>query len=567
MSKTLIIGGVAGGATAAARLRRLDESAEIVILERSGYVSYANCGLPYYVSGIIEEKDDLTLQSPQSFRSRFNIDVRVKNEAISIDRAAKTVKVRRLEDGSEYTESYDNLILSPGGKALIPALPGADSDKVRTLRTVEDALELRRIADEEKPERVVVVGGGFIGLETAENLIHAGISVTLLQRSAQVLPPLDADMAAELHTYLREKGLDLRFHQTLEGFEERDGALYVKVKDSEDIRCGFAVLAVGVVPETGLARDAGLELGPKGSIAVDTYMKTSDPSIYAVGDAVTVRNFISGQATVIPLAGPANKQGRIAADNILGMGSEYKGTLGSTIIKIFDMTFAATGLNEKSAIAAEIPYDKVVSYSASHAGYYPGGENMTIKMLFDPLSGQVLGAQISGGAGVDKRIDVLATAIRMGLSTEDIAELELAYAPPYSSAKDPVNMAGFMAQNVRFDIVKQFHWSDVAELQKNENVTLLDVRGVGEFVRGRIEGAVNIPLPDLRERLSELDKTKPVYVNCYSGMRSYIACRILTGNGFDCYNLSGGWRFYDSVVRAKRESEHYPCGERKPKGK
>lgn len=566
MSKTLIIGGVAGGATAAARLRRLDESAEIVILERSGYVSYANCGLPYYVSGVIEEQDDLTLQSPQSFRSRFNIDVRVKNEAISIDRQAKTVTVCRLEDGSEYTESYDSLILSPGGKALIPELPGVHSDRVKTLRTVEDALELRRATDE-KPERVVVVGGGFIGLETAENLIHAGIPVTLLQRSAQVLPPLDADMAAELHSYLRQKGVDLRFGQTLEGFGERDGALYVKVKDSEDIRCGYAVLAVGVVPESGLAREAGLELGPKGSIVVDSYMRTSDPSIYAVGDAVVVRQFISGQATVIPLAGPANKQGRIAADNIFGIGSEYKGTLGSTIIKIFDMTFAATGLNEKAAIAAEIPYDKVVSYSASHAGYYPGGENMTIKLLFDPLSGQTLGAQISGGAGVDKRIDVLATAIRMGLSTEDLAELELAYAPPYSSAKDPVNMLGFMAENIRMGFVKQYHWSDVADLSKNKDVTLIDVRGAGEFVRGRIEGAVNIPLPDLRERLGELDKSKPLYVNCYSGMRSYIACRILSGNGFDCYNLSGGWRFYDSVVRAQRETEHYPCGERKTEGK
>ncbi len=565
MSKILIIGGVAGGATAAARLRRLDESAEIVILERSGYVSYANCGLPYYISGVIEERDDLTLQSPQSFRSRFNIEVRVKNEAISIDRQAKTVTVRRLEDGSEYTESYDSLILSPGGKALIPELPGVDSDRVKTLRTVEDALELRRIADE-RPERVVVVGGGFIGLETAENLIHAGIGVTLLQRSRQVLPPLDADMAAELHTYLREKGVDLRFEQTLEGFEERDGALYVKVKGSEDIRCGYAVLAVGVVPESGLAREAGLELGPKGSIVVDSYMRTSDPSIYAVGDAVVVRQFVSGQATVIPLAGPANKQGRIAADNIFGIGSQYKGTLGSTIIKIFDMTFAATGLNEKAAIAAGVPYDKVLSYSASHAGYYPGGENMTIKLLFEPSSGQVLGAQISGGAGVDKRIDVLATAIRMGLSTEDLSELELAYAPPYSSAKDPVNMLGFMAENVRMGLVKQFHWSDVAELVKNENVTLLDVRGVGEFVRGRIGDAVNIPLPDLRERLGELDKGKPVYVNCYSGMRSYIACRILSGNGFDCYNLSGGWRFYDSVVRARRETELYPCGEPKAKG-
>ena len=561
--KIVIVGGVAGGATAAARLRRLDESAEIVVLERTGFVSYANCGLPYYVGGVIKEKSALTLQSPESFRIRFNIDVRVLSEVTAIDRENKTVTVKNLADGSEYTESYDKLILSPGAKAMVPDTPGVDSRRVLKLRTVEDALEMRRIVEEEKPSRAVVVGGGFIGLEAAENLMEAGVQVTLLQRSEQVLPPLDWDMACELHDHMRKKGLDLRFKHSVESYEEIPGGVRVHVVGKESIDCSFVVLAVGVVPESELAKAAGLVLGPKGSIDVDSHMRTSDPDIYAVGDAVPVLDPLTGKLKLTPLAGPANKQGRIAADNICGIDSEYKGTIGSTVIKVFDLTAACTGLNEKAAKAAGIAYERIVGYWGNHAGYYPGAENMLVKVLFAPDTGRILGAQIVGPAGVDKRIDVFATAIRAGLTGADLAELELSYAPPYGSAKDPVNMCGFMIENIRAGIVKQFHWDQVAALPRDGSVTLLDVRNPGEYARGHIDGAVNIALDGIRGHLDELDKSKPVYVNCFSGMRSYIACRILSGNGFDCYNLSGGWRFYDLTQRGKADNEHYPCGERK----
>ena len=561
--KIVIVGGVAGGATAAARLRRLDESAEIVVLERTGFVSYANCGLPYYVGGVIKEKSALTLQSPESFKIRFNIDVRVLSEVTAIDRENKTVTVKNLADGSEYTESYDKLILSPGAKAMVPDTPGVDSRRVLKLRTVEDALEMRRIVEEEKPSRAVVVGGGFIGLEAAENLMEAGVQVTLLQRSEQVLPPLDWDMACELHDHMRKKGLDLRFKHSVESYEEIPGGVRVHVVGKESIDCSFVVLAVGVVPESELAKAAGLVLGPKGSIDVDSHMRTSDPDIYAVGDAVPVLDPLTGKLKLTPLAGPANKQGRIAADNICGIDSEYKGTIGSTVIKVFDLTAACTGLNEKAAKAAGIAYERIVGYWGNHAGYYPGAENMLVKVLFAPDTGRILGAQIVGPAGVDKRIDVFATAIRAGLTGADLAELELSYAPPYGSAKDPVNMCGFMIENIRAGIVKQFHWDQVAALPRDGSVTLLDVRNPGEYARGHIDGAVNIALDGIRGHLDELDKSKPVYVNCFSGMRSYIACRILSGSGFDCYNRSGGWRFYDLTQRGKADNEHYPCGERK----
>ena len=561
--KIVIVGGVAGGATAAARLRRLDESAEIVVLERTGFVSYANCGLPYYVGGVIKEKSALTLQSPESFKIRFNIDVRVLSEVTAIDRENKTVTVKNLADGSEYTESYDKLILSPGAKAMVPDTPGVESRRVLKLRTVEDALEMRRIVEEEKPSRAVVVGGGFIGLEAAENLMEAGVQVTLLQRSEQVLPPLDWDMACELHDHMRKKGLDLRFKHAVESYEEIPGGVRVHVVGRESIDCSFVVLAVGVVPESELAKAAGLVLGPKGSIDVDSHMRTSDPDIYAVGDAVPVLDPLTGKLKLTPLAGPANKQGRIAADNICGIDSEYKGTIGSTVIKVFDLTAACTGLNEKAAKAAGIAYERIVGYWGNHAGYYPGAENMLVKVLFAPDTGRILGAQIVGPAGVDKRIDVFAAAIRAGLTGADLAELELSYAPPYGSAKDPVNMCGFMIENIRAGIVKQFHWDQVAALPRDGSVTLLDVRNPGEYARGHIDGAVNIALDGIREHLDELDKSKPVYVNCFSGMRSYIACRILSGSGFDCYNLSGGWRFYDLTQRGKADNEHYPCGERK----
>lgn len=562
--KVLIIGGVAGGATAAARLRRLDESAEIVILERSGYVSYANCGLPYYIGGVIEKKQALTLQTKESFWNRFHIDVRLNNEALSIDRERKTVRVRRLLDGSEYEETYDKLILSPGAKALRPPLPGIDSPRIFTLRTVEDTFAIREQIERTKPENAVVIGGGFIGLEMAENLVHAGVHTTLLQRGAQVLPPLDADMAAEIHAYLRGQGVELRLGARVSGFSPQGDGLAVELEGGERFPADLVLLGIGVAPDTELARRAGLALGVKGAISVDGQMRTSAPDVYAVGDAVEVRHFVTGAKSHIALAGPANKQGRIAADHICGRRSAYTGALGTSVLKLFDLTAASTGLNEKQARAAGVAYDKVVTYSASHASYYPGARNMTVKTLFDPASGRILGAQIVGFDGVDKRMDVLAAAIRAGLTAEQLTELDLAYAPPYGSAKDPVNMAGYVIENVRAGLVEQHHWDAVAELPADGSVILLDVRTPGEVRKQGLlrSDALHIPLDELRGRLGELDKGKKIYVNCYSGLRSYLACRILSQHGFQCSNLSGGWRFwsYNATDRAHDAAPTHLCG-------
>ncbi len=566
--KVLIIGGVAGGATAAARLRRLDEEAEIIVIERSGYVSYANCGLPYYIGGTIRYKEALTLQTPESFFRRFRIDVRVREEAVKIDTAAKTVTIQRLEDGTSYTEVYDKLILSPGANAMVPDVPGVHNDRIFTLRTVEDTFRIREFIEKEKPARAVVVGGGFIGLEMAENLVHEGIHVTLLQRSEQVLPPMDYDMACEIHAYLRMNGIDLRTKQGVQGYEETpEGGVKILLKDSEPVEADFVILSVGVVPDTQLAEEAGLELGMKKSIVTDDHMRTSAKDVYAVGDAVCVRNFVSGKEALISLAGPANKQGRIAADNICGIDSRFSGSQGSSVIKLFDMTAASTGLNEKTAKAAGIAFDKVFTFSASHATYYPDASNMSIKTIFSPETGKILGAQIVGFEGVDKRIDVLATAIRAGMTAADLEELDLAYAPPYSSAKDPVNMAGFVIENIRSGLVKQFHWHDVETIVEKEgsDAVYLDVRTEEEFRNDSrvVQNCVHIPLDELREHLDRLDPGKKIYVNCHSGLRSYIACRILTGLGFDCYNLAGGYRLFGIVAGDKAyydTAPKHPCG-------
>ena len=560
--KVVIVGGVAGGATAAARLRRLDERAEIVILERSGYISYANCGLPYYIGGAIREKQALTLQTPQSFWKRFRIEARVHNEVISIDPVKKTVHVRRLDDGTEYDESYDKLILSPGAKAIRLPVPGAGDERIMTLRTVEDTFRIHEYAETHTVRRAVVIGGGFIGLEAAENLMERGVATTLIQLDDQVLPPLDYDMACQLHAYLRGKGLDLRLKTAVSEFRPTEDDLAVIAGGEEIVGADLVVMAVGVTPDTDLAASAGLALNQRGAIVVNERMETSQQDIYAVGDAVEIHNFVTGAPALIPLAGPANKQGRIAADQICGRGSTYCGAQGSSVIKVFEMTAAATGLNEKSARAAGIAYDRVATYSASHATYYPGATDMTIKTLYDPGSGKILGAQIVGFDGVDKRIDVMATAIRAGMTAQDLEELDLAYAPPYSSAKDPVNMAGYVIGNVRAGLVRQYHWQEVASLPRDGSVTLLDVRTPGEYANGHIAGAVNIPLDELRERIGELDRGKPVYVNCFSGLRSYIACRILTQYGFDCRNLSGGYRFYAYVAQDQKfdPTPTHPCG-------
>ena len=546
--KVVIVGGVAGGATAAARIRRLNEQAEIVVFERSGFISYANCGLPYYIGGVIEDPEELTLQTPESFFSRFRVSMRVRHEVTAIHPDKKAVSVTDLETGEVFEESYDKLILSPGAKPTQPRLPGVGLNKLFTLRTVEDTFRIKAYISENHPKSAVLAGGGFISLELAENLRELGMEVTIVQRPKQLMNPFDPDMAAFIHSEMRRHGVKLALGHTVEGFEEKDGGVDVLLKDEAPLHADMVVLAIGVSPDTQLAQDAGLELGVKGSIVVNDRMETSVPDIYAVGDAVQVKHFVTGQDVLLSLAGPANKQGRIAADNICGGDSHYTGSQGSSVIKVFDMTAATTGVNETNAKKAGLDVDTVILSPMSHAGYYPGGKVMTMKVVFEKETYRLLGAQIVGYEGVDKRIDVLATAIRAGLKATELKDLDLAYAPPYSSAKDPVNMAGFMIENIAKGVLKQWHLSDVDTLPRDGSVTLLDTRTVGEFDGGHIDGFLNIPVDELRERLGKLDKSKPVYVICQSGLRSYIACRILAGNGFECYNFSGGFRFYDAVM-------------------
>lgn len=559
--KVVIVGGVAGGATAAARLRRLDETAEIVVFERSGFISYANCGLPYYIGGVIEDEAELTLQTPESFYERFRVQVKVRHEVTAIDRAAKTVTVHDLTTGRVFSEPYDKLLLAPGARPTQPALPGVGLDRLFTLRTVEDTLRIRRFVDEQRPQSVVLAGGGFIGLELAENLRERGLDVTIVQRPRQLMAPFDADMAALIHREVRAHGVHLALGHTVEGFAETDGGVEVLLKGEQPLRADMVVLAIGVTPDSHLAADAGLELGLKGSITVNDRMQTSDPDIYAVGDAVQVRHFVSGQPALIALAGPANKQGHIAADNIAGGDSHFKGSQGSSVLKIFGLTAAATGLNEGAARRAGLDTDAVVLSPMNHAGYYPGGQVMTMKVVFERRTGKILGAQIIGSDGVDKRIDVLATAIRAGMSAYDLTELDLAYAPPYSSAKDPVNMAGYMIENLLTGRVRQFRLDDLAALPRDGSVTLVDARTPGEYRRGHADGFINLPLDELREHLAELDPAKPVYVMCQSGLRSYLACRILAQYGFTCYNFTGGYRFYEAVTTDHRQSQQaFACG-------
>ena len=546
--KVLIVGGVAGGATAAARIRRLDETAEITVFERSGYISYANCGLPYYIGGVITDPEELTLQTPESFFSRFRINMKVHHEVTAIHPDQKTISVRNSKTGEEFEESYDKLILSPGAKPTQPRLPGVGIEKVFTLRTVEDTFHIKEYINKNQPKSAVLAGGGFIGLELAENLKELGMDVTIVQRPKQLMNPFDADMASFIHSEMRKHGVKLALGHTVEGFEEKDGGIDILLKDELPLHADMVVLAIGVTPDTHLAKDAGLELGIKGSIVVNDRMETSAPDIFAAGDAVQVKHYVTGQEALISLAGPANKQGRIIADNICGGDSRYPGSQGSSVIKVFDMTAATTGINETNARKAGLDVDTVILSPMSHAGYYPGGKVMTMKVVFEKETYRLLGAQIVGYEGVDKRIDVLATAIHAGMKATELKDLDLAYAPPYSSAKDPVNMAGFMIDNISKGILKQWHLEDVDLLPRDGSVTLLDVRTVREYGNGHIEGFKNIPVDELRERLDEIEKDKPVYVICQSGLRSYIGTRILEGNGYKAYNFSGGFRFYDAVM-------------------
>jgi len=559
--KVVIVGGVAGGATAAARIRRLDEQAEIVVFERSGFVSYANCGLPYYIGDVITDPEALTLQTPESFFSRFRVNMKVRHEVTAIHPDRKTVSVKNLETGEEFEESYDKLILAPGAKPTQPRLPGVGIDKLFTLRTVEDTFRIKDYINRHQPKSAVLAGGGFIGLELAENLRELGMEVTIVQRPKQLMNPFDADMAAFIHAEMRKQGVKLALGYTVEGFEEKDDGVDVLLKDEAPLHADMVILAIGVTPDTALAKDAGLELGIKGSIVVNDRMETSIPDIYAAGDAVQVKHYVTGEDALISLAGPANKQGRIIADNICGGDSRYLGSQGSSVIKVFNMTAATTGINETNAKKAGLDVDKVILSPMSHAGYYPGGKLMTMKVIFEKETYRLLGAQIVGYEGVDKRIDVLATAIHAGLKATQLKNLDLAYAPPYSSAKDPVNMAGFMIDNIANGTMKQWYLEDFDQLPRDGSAILLDARMPEEYAAGHMEGFRSIPLDELRDRLDEIEPGKPVYVTCQSGLRSYIACRILEANGREAYNFAGGFRFYDVVTNDRCLIESAaPCG-------
>ncbi|MBQ9979696.1 MAG: FAD-dependent oxidoreductase [Oscillospiraceae bacterium] len=558
--KVVIVGGVAGGATAAARIRRLDEQAEIVVFERSGYISYANCGLPYYIGDVITDPDELTLQTPGSFYTRFRVDMRVHHEVTAVNPGRKTVSVKNLETGLEFEESYDKLLLSPGARPTQPRLPGVGLDRLFTLRTVEDTFRIKEYIETHLPKSAVLAGGGFIGLELAENLRRLGMEVTIVQRPKQLMNPFDADMASFIHAEMRRHGVKLALGYTVEGFEEKNGGVDVLLKDEPSLHADMVVLAIGVTPDTVLAKQAGLKLGIRDSIIVNDRMETSCPDIYAVGDAVQVKHSVTGENALISLAGPANKQGRIAADNICGGNSRFSGSQGSSVIKVFDMTAAVTGINETNAKKAGINADTVILSPMSHAGYYPGGRVMTMKVVFEKETYRLLGAQIVGYEGVDKRIDVLATAIGAGMKATRLKDLDLAYAPPYSSAKDPVNMAGFIIDNISKGF-KQWHLEDADSLPRDGSVTLLDTRTVGEYRSGHIDGFKNIPVDELRERIDEVEPGKPVYLICQSGLRSYIAARILEGYGYKCYNFAGGFRFYDAVKNDRCLIERAaPCG-------
>lgn len=555
--KVVIVGGVAGGATAAARLRRLDENMEIIILERSGFISYANCGLPYYIGGTITDREELTLQTPQSFYNRFRIDVRVHNEVISIDANKKTVVVRNLVDNQEYEENYDKLILSPGAKAIIPPLEGIDNQKVLSLRTVEDTFKIDDYIKGHSVKNVVVVGAGFIGLEMAENLKEKGMNVTIVQLMDQVMAPLDKDMASIVHNYIRNKGVNLLLETSLERIIEKSNKTYAILNNQKELEVDLIIMAVGVVPENSLAKDIGIDLGIKGAIQVNEYMQTNIKDIYAVGDVVEVKHFVTQNKAVISLAGPANKQGRIVANHICGLKTSYKGSQGSSILKLFNMHIASTGLNERDAKDAQIDYDYVILTSASHATYYPNSKSMFVKVLFEKQNGLIIGGQIIGFDGVDKRIDVLATAIRAQMTAFDLTELDLVYAPPFSSAKDPINMAGYAIENILLGKVEQIHWDQV-----KESDNLLDTRTKEEYEQGHLSNALHIPIDELRERINEIPKDKLLYIYCQSGLRSYLACRILLQKGYRCKNITGGYGLYENIEKNKVISSKGtgPCG-------
>lgn len=547
--KVLIVGGVAGGASTAARLRRIDEDAQIIMFERGEYISFANCGLPYYIGETIKERDALLVQTPEAMKARFNMDVRTKNEVIKIDRDKKEVEVKDLNTGKIYRESYDYLVLSPGSSPLKPPIPGIDAPNIFTLWNIPDTDAIKSFVDTKKPKKAAVIGGGFIGIEMAENLYDIGLDVSIIEMADQVMAPIDYEMAQIVHQHIKSKGVKLHLKDGVKSFEYKEGVTTVTLQSGKTVEVDIVILAIGVRPNSELAKDCGLEINQRGGVIVDEYLRTSDKNIYALGDAIEVVDFINDGKTMIPLAGPANKQGRIVANNIAGREEKYKGTQGTSIAKVFDLTVASTGNNEKVLKRLGMEYNKdylmSIIHAKSHAGYYPGAIPMTIKLIFTK-EGKILGAQIVGYEGVDKRIDVIATSIRLGATVYDLKELELAYAPPYSSAKDPVNMAGFTAENIIKGDMDVIQWHEIEKLDKEKTI-ILDVRDEIERELGYIEGSANIPLDELRDRLDELDKGKLIVPYCAIGLRAYIATRILKQNGFNVKNLSGGYTTYSCV--------------------
>ncbi|MCX7883164.1 MAG: CoA-disulfide reductase [Brevinematales bacterium] len=563
MAKYVIVGGVAGGMSAAARLRRLDETADITVFEKGGYISYANCGLPYYIGDVITDKEKLFLQTPEAFYNRFRVKVLVKHEVLAIEREKKRVRVKNLMTGQEFTEPYDKLVLSPGAEPVRPPLPGIEEEGIFTLRSVEDTLRLKEyIQAIVKPhKRAVVIGGGFIGLEMAENLHHAGFQVTLVELAPQVMVVIDFEMAALVHDHLRSKGVALFLEEAAEGFRREGSEVVVKLKSGREIRADVVIMSIGVKPETRLASQAGLALGDRG-IQVNEYLQTSDPDIYAIGDAIEIRHRVTGKIQSLPLAWPANQQGRLVADNlVLGHTKPYKGDFATAIAKVFDLTVATTGANEKSLEMAGVPFTSVIYHGGHHAGYYPGATQLSLKLLFSPTDGKILGAQAVGYDGVDKRVDVLAMALLKEATIYDLTDWDHAYAPPFSSAKDPVNMVGFMAENVLSGLVKTIDYKTMEKL-KGDGVFLLDVRTPQEFASGAIPGAVNIPVDHLRERLSEIPRNKKIFVYCRVGLRGYIASRILVQAGWkEVYNLSGGYLTYSAVMKKQSSTDgHFEEG-------
>lgn len=548
MKKILIVGGVAGGATAAARLRRLDETSQIIMFERGEYISFANCGLPYYIGGVIENRDALLVQTVEGMSKRFNLDIRNFSEVVSIDPENKTISVKNLKTNEEYKESYDELILSPGASPIKPPIPGLDkAENVFTLRNIPDTDRIKAYVDDKRPKEAVVIGGGFIGVEMAENLVERGVKVHLIEMLDQVMAPFDYEMAQILHGHMEDNGVDLILGDGVDSFKN-DGNTIV-LKSGKQVSTDMTILSIGVRPENKLAKDAGLELGPRGHILVDENMMTSKDHIYAVGDAIQTKDLIFQEGASIALASPANRQARIVADRINGIDSRYKGVLGTSVAKVFDMTASSTGNNEKKLKQMGIEnYETVHLHPLSNAGYYPTANPMDLKLIFEVPSGRVLGAQAIGYTGVEKRIDVIATAIAAGMTVRELQDIELAYAPPFSSAKDPVNMAGYAASNILDGLVKKVDVMEIDQLVEGGEY-LLDIRTEEEYSLGNINGSVNIPLDELRDRMDEIPKDRNIYVNCQVGLRGYLGCRILNQNGFNTYNLDGGYSLYSNYKR------------------